>query len=692
RLFDTIRRKKNSIKRAEVRQRLTLRKAYEPEGLMAFLEDVGLIDKSAGRKKAMHYISFYNRVERGVHSWRREDDDGLESKDLVLDPADVEDFVRELVHGHIWWGAMEEVLKNIGFPMASELNKGETNLLSREQVMYQFEIAAAKDGMLAKDKFLDFLRKVSCADVADGAAGRIWKAQMVMMLQHLNICGFVGKSLDKGEKDADVADDGLREMSRQHWPSWLEKAWEGVAPKLSEGSDARPFLPRTLIYSFVKSVAFSREEKSRSMSEEWKAMKVVDEEYDTWKLQKDEGDSKRYYVWVNRGKSLQRLRGIWHEVFLDILAKMGSPVQDVKQGLLLFQDALREQGRATDEFDGLLSVDFMVNHWMQKKLVENTDEVSLQIFKDALEKAEFTLPTSSVEALWYAADKTKCTHPSLRQVRDLEDRLVMYMSSGMFFESVRTLITNELQVPTLHGLDAKEIKAAFKQVDEKTGCCGIIDPHEVCELLLLLSQEGMDLQTVQASFQQLHMNLDPDAIQDAFMIVDTNCDDKIDLTEFLSLIDKLVDQVIPESIFEYMGLLRHQILSNVVMKVTTILTMFLFVFVSLNAFHVNVGQKATTAGSSMIRAALAGLALLGLRNDNSPEYMEKQYNIAREQLYRITGVSRSQLEARRRGAAGGGLGLGIGMSFAKGRARRGGGGGGMFGKDEEEEDVDGGDM
>jgi len=693
RLFDTIRRKKNSIKRAEVRQRLTLRKAYEPEGLMAFLEDVGLIDKSAGRKKAMHYISFYNRVERGVHSWRREDDDGLESKDLVLDPADVEDFVRELVHGHIWWGAMEEVLKNIGFPMASELLKRETNLLSREQVMYQFEIAAAKDGMLAKDKFLDFLRKVSCADVADGAAGRIWKAQMVMMLQHLNICGFVGKSLDKAEKDADVADDGLREMSRQRWPNWLEKAWEGVAPKLSEGSDARPFLPRTLIYTFVKSVAFSREEKSRTMSEEWKAMKVVDEEYDTWKLQKDEGDSKRYYVWVNRGKSVQRLRGIWHEVFLDILAKMGSPVQDVKQGLLLFDDALREQGRATDEFDGLLSVDFMVNHWMQKKLVENTDEVSLQIFKDALEKAEFTLPTSSVEALWYAADKTKCTHPSLRQVRDLEDRLVMYMSSGMFFESVRTLITNELQVPTLHGLEAKEIKAAFKQVDEKTGCCGIIDPHEVCELLLLLSQEGMDLQTVQASFQQLHMNLDPDAIQDAFMIVDTNCDDKIDLTEFLSLIDKLVDQVIPESIFEYMGLLRHQILSNVVMKVTTILTMFLFVFVSLNAFHVNVGQKATTAGSSMIRAALAGLALLGLRNDNSPEYMEKQYNIAREQLYRITGVSRSQLEARRRGAAGGGLGLGIGMSFAKGRARRGGGGGGsMFNKDEEEEDVDGGDM
>ena len=41
----------------------------------------------------------------------------------------------------------EEVLKNIGFPMASELLKRETNLLSREQVMYQFDArTAAEEG------------------------------------------------------------------------------------------------------------------------------------------------------------------------------------------------------------------------------------------------------------------------------------------------------------------------------------------------------------------------------------------------------------------------------------------------------------------------------------------------------------------------------------------------------------------
>eukprot|EP00913_Durusdinium_trenchii_P023755 g22310.t1 len=137
-------------------------------------------------------------------------------------------------------------------------------------------------------------------------------------------------------------------------------------------------------------------------------------------------------------------------------------------------------------------------------------------------------------------------------------------------------------------------------------------------------------------------------------MVDTNCDDKIDLTEFLSLIDRLVEDVLPDAIFEYMGLQRHQTLGDttgalasgggapeglqssllifwgVILKVMTILTMFLFVFVSLNAFHVDVGEKAASAGSSSIRAALAGLALLGLRSDMSPEYMEKQANIAKD--------------------------------------------------------------
>lgn len=688
-LFDNLRRKKSTLKK-QVRQKLTLNRVEDTEGLMSFLADIGVVERTAMKRKAVHYLSLYRRVERYVQMWKREDEEGHESKELIVDSRDLEEFVREVLKHQIWWGAMESILRYIGFPFG----EGD-NCLGREFVMREYESQSTKDGFLPADKILDFLRKVSRADMGDGAAGRLWKAEMVMLMQHLKICGYVGKvsRQAKGKKaeEVDIADEGLPEMARQEWPPWMEKAWHNVAPPIAE-TRARPFLPRTLIYKFIKEIAFSREENVRNFKEShatvYASLKVIDEEYDSWK--KEEGDGGKF-IWVNRGKSLQRVRGIWQECFLDLLTKVGNPVQDMKEGLFLFNSALEDQRKehrhGDDEIEGLLSVDYL-HIWMQKNIVEKTSEVSLHIFKEALKMAEFTLPPSSVEALWYSADKAQMAgnkaqeRASLRQVKDLEDRLVMYLSNGMFYEALRNLIVNELHVPSLHVLDGKEIKAAFKQVDEKTGCCGIIDPHEVSELLLLLSQEGMDLSVVLHSFDQLRLHLDPEAVQDAFMMVDTNCDDKIDLTEFLSLIDRLVEDVLPDAIFEYMGLQRHQIFWGVILKVMTILTMFLFVFVSLNAFHVDVGEKAASAGSSSIRAALAGLALLGLRSDMSPEYMEKQANIAKEQLYRITSVSRSQLEARRRGAGLQGRQL----------TRRGGTGGGLTisgTKQREEEEEEG---
>ncbi|CAJ1367580.1 unnamed protein product [Effrenium voratum] len=136
---------------------------------------------------------------------------------------------------------------------------------------------------------------------------------------------------------------------------------------------------------------------------------------------------------------------------------------DMKEGLFLFDQALQDQtkelGIAEEEIEGLLSADYL-QQWMHKNLVERTTEVSLTTFKEALKMAEFTLPFSSVEALWYSADKAVISggkeRASLRQVRDLEDRLVMYLTNGMFYESVRNLIVNELHVPSLQSLDAKE--------------------------------------------------------------------------------------------------------------------------------------------------------------------------------------------------------------------------------------------
>eukprot|EP00931_Biecheleriopsis_adriatica_P037294 TRINITY_DN21397_c0_g2_i2.p1 TRINITY_DN21397_c0_g2~~TRINITY_DN21397_c0_g2_i2.p1 ORF type:complete len:2222 (-),score=565.91 TRINITY_DN21397_c0_g2_i2:72-5774(-) len=693
-VFEQLRLKKSGLSAARLRERLTFYAAsVRGKGLMQFLVDIGLVDKDASRV-AMNYTAIYNTVERAVRDWR---DDEEEGDEMHVNESDIEGFVRELIGDRIWWGAMEKILERIGFPMTRDSRDKTPGYLSKELVKEEYERAAAKDGFLPKDKVLDFLRKITGADVADGASGRIWKAQMVMLLEHLQICGSVGvpKALKatamRLKKGVDNENQRLVELAGYKWPQWLENEWDKIAPTYAEGLDIKPFLPRTLIYKFVKSLAFDREKSQRSKEdrEETDKYKVVDEEYDNWKVQNDDGIK---HIWNLRGQSALHLRGIWHECFLDILDRMGSPV-DPMEGVELFQKALKRQqqdkGQDPTSVDAeLVSVDWFEKTWLPENVENNTKEVSLAIFREALEKAEFTLPKSSIEALWYSADKSVCSHSSLRRVTDLEDRLVMYLSTGLTFEAVRNLIFNELQVPSLQELKLKEIQAAFTQVDEKTGCCGVIDPHEVSELFLLLSQEGMTLSVVQTSFESLKLNIHEDTVHDAFIMVDTNCDDKIDMTEFLALFDTLVEDLLPDEIFRLMGLQMQQIWVNVLGKIATILTMFLFIFVSLNAFHVDVSKEAAGAGSSIIRAALAGLALLGLRNDNSPEYLERQYNMAKEHLYRLTGVTRSQLEARRRTGT-----LGAGAAMA-GKSRlmmqRRGGGGGFGMKEEEGDDDDGG--
>ncbi|CAJ1410543.1 unnamed protein product [Effrenium voratum] len=87
-LFDLLRRKKNSMPRKQVRQKLTLNRVDEPEGLMGFLVEIGVVEKTAARRKASHHLSLYRRVERHVHMWKREDEEGHETKDLIVDLAD----------------------------------------------------------------------------------------------------------------------------------------------------------------------------------------------------------------------------------------------------------------------------------------------------------------------------------------------------------------------------------------------------------------------------------------------------------------------------------------------------------------------------------------------------------------------------------------------------------------------------
>ncbi|CAE8726463.1 unnamed protein product, partial [Polarella glacialis] len=267
-------------------------------GLMKLLQDFGIIGENMSKSNR---ISFYRKLERTVRQWKREEA-GFK---LVIDAADLEEFVRDLVDGNIWWNALKSLLINIGFPMAQTGQGDAQNLLTEEQVRQEFEAMSLKEGLLPKEKVLDFLRAVTKSDVADGMAGRLWKAEMKMLMRNLGICGWtdmrrvdVTRSAEDAE-DSFATIDSLPELAKCEWPAWLEAIWVEMAPVVSDGSVARPFLPKTSIYAFLKKVVFAADVRKKEATQEGPSVQgspigkldIIDEEYDNWLTESVPGSS-----------------------------------------------------------------------------------------------------------------------------------------------------------------------------------------------------------------------------------------------------------------------------------------------------------------------------------------------------------------------------------------------------------------
>jgi len=683
-------------------------------GLMGTLETLQIISKDSSKE---FRVWLYRSLERRVRAWSKDDAEG--EHQLVIDSADLEDFVRELLSNFLWWGAIEEILAYVGFPMGDGQDE-----VPKKEVMTEFERMCLRDGFMPREHVLEFFRAITKADEGDGPAGRIWKSKMVVLMKDAGVCGYVHRDTEspRSTRSPQSRGDLIATISAPAaelgWPDWMNEEWRKVAPALEvksskegslhrRGDDAnrpRPFLPKAKIQQFFKLVLFSEtlhvgrgaeggDDATAASSLLDGELEVISKEYDNWFKHKD---AENPQVWTKRGKLLLKLRGVWAECFYAVLDKLENKVDERKgSGEILFESAMAQwRQKASDAgievYEGLLDIGFF-KKWLKLTLVNNRD-CSLPVFKDVLKRAQISLPDLVAEALWYAG-KGGDLHASLRNARDLEDRLVMYLSKGLCYESVRSLVFDELQTSSLQTITENELRVIFTQMDQKTGRCGFAEPHEVHELICLMSQHGMTCTRLIQAFKRLKMTFEDKSIKSAFMLMDTNADDDIDLPEFLGLIDHLIVSVIPQAIFSYLNLEPWQVLARLTLASATLCIVFLFIFISLSAFQVKLSGNNTDAGAgaSLIRAGLALVAALGLRREaNNDEEREGLYTIARERLYYLTGVTQSQVEARRRygstllqgGVNGGGKKVKLRMPARK-RGRRGAG--------RSEEDDEGGD-
>lgn len=269
-------------------------------------------------------------------------------------------------------------------------------------------------GFMPKERIPDFLCTITRANSADGGCGRIWKAQMIKLMQKVEICGFVnlieGGRVKKKKNRATVEPikrgEGLSEFAGYIWPRWLMNAWLAKSPEWkgkdgsSLGGQMKPFMSKSDIYAFLQDIAYMPATAAREVSGHTK----IDEDYSNWLKDKDEGGN-TLGIWSKNGKATLELRGIWQECFMKILADMSNEVSDREKGLMLFDLCLEEQKKTRSYTDshreGLLNISFLVA-WLRRNLVADTAEVSLQVFQKVLARCELTLPKIVVTSLWHS--------------------------------------------------------------------------------------------------------------------------------------------------------------------------------------------------------------------------------------------------------------------------------------------------
>jgi len=290
----------------------------------------------------------------------------------------------------------------------------------------------------------------------------------------------------------------------------------------------------------------------------------------------------------------------------------------------------------------LLDLHYFINNWLWHFLVED-DFCTLPLFTAALQKAGLTLPPQVVETIYCAGEKVDGKRG--RKVSSLEDRVVMYLATGLPEETSHALIFDHLDVHSLQDKGKLEVTRCFRNVDEKTGVCGFIHPREAIEMLKLMAFNGMSLQVLEDCFKKLRCQFPEGSVKAAFAILDTDGDDTIDLSEFLCIIDYLITSVIPNEVVKRLGMTPQQIIVELILTFATLCMVFLFIFISLGAFQVKVTDSASGQASTLIRSGVGVTAALGLRFERVGNDDTKLAERVRENFHAMLGVTSTQVDS-----------------------------------------------
>eukprot|EP00746_Dinoflagellata_sp_MGD_P123599 gnl/MRDRNA2_/MRDRNA2_58218_c0_seq1.p1 gnl/MRDRNA2_/MRDRNA2_58218_c0~~gnl/MRDRNA2_/MRDRNA2_58218_c0_seq1.p1 ORF type:complete len:1387 (+),score=342.51 gnl/MRDRNA2_/MRDRNA2_58218_c0_seq1:285-4163(+) len=230
-------------------------------------------------------------------------------------------------------------------------------------------------------------------------------------------------------------------------------------------------------------------------------------------------------------------------------------------------------------------------------------------------------------------------------VADIKEAVPEYLKQGLWFEALQQLCQDVLGLP--YGADV--LKEVFEVVD--TNQSGFLEPHEFYAMVVKIFKMGMPFTIFQKLVNDIGLRINPKWLQKTFQTMDLDQNQTLSVDEFLSGMDILINDMIPQLVLDKTGLTIPQIIPRILGAVFMLLVIFAFIMMAMQAF------TGLGGASSVIQSVLAAGSAGGVKSESGPPNIEKLKRTITELVYSVMEIDKKKVkESEKKKAAGKGGG------------------------------------
>jgi hypothetical protein len=530
---------------------------------------------------------------------------------------------------YLWYGAYKRILTQLGF------TKEEMDEAWLEKVWKEHTT-----GGLFSFRLVDTINTLITATSANG----LWQAAAKLLMYQHKIGGYASCDVNRYEKGKDETKEERKEAwvdvhkqghalfdrapqpdlawftSDCPWPRYIEDLWK----KYCEGEKIkvlRPdFLGPTGMMDFLQDVIYvPRATVQVPDPSEFLPLNQYPEDVNdlVW-LERSKDKS----LWHDLPDGKRRIRGLWHELVMEIWDLMDCVPTDLD---IFFKCQKHQEKdvkdlpkREFDEDEPIFLRHVVLSDWLRTKyLPTNTVNATFGQFSTIVcDMLKVEIPKDVLQAKVFAPCPLVKDDDlgELRVLADLAAGLRMFMGMGIWQGGVGQIIDLIMPRGPLRSMAQTSLPSEFTTQD--TEGQGILQPAQAVMLVHNLAHPGLTCDDLAITVQNdLGIQVNKREFHHYFTLVDVNCNNVLGLDEFIPFMQMMMLDYFPGKVMSTLNLSAGKVFSFILGIIMVIVMVFTCVTLIMNTFAAgsNVGSAlhsavtaVTVAGSKVQAEASSG--------------------------------------------------------------------------------------